>query len=206
MKLAVTRFKTLTMALKELEPFIRNGQHLQTGERFKRFGGLLSRELLVNWLICVTANWAYEKPERFNFSSDPNGGDGIIRDSETEATSFMEHVMVPKARDGRKEDLETRVLAAIDQKQKKGGAAYAEGKTLVIFVDAGEGMWTPNRIARRLPENLHFADVWAAGLIDTAGGEYVYAVTRLDVSQGNAPIWSVRIRKTFDAWEVEPIQ
>ena len=67
-------------------------------------------------------------------------------------------------------------------------------------------MWTPNRIARRLPENLHFADVWVAGLINTAGGEYVYAVTRLDLSQGDTPIWSVHILKTFDAWEVEPIQ
>jgi hypothetical protein len=28
------------MGLEELEPFIRNGGHLQTGKPFKRFGGM----------------------------------------------------------------------------------------------------------------------------------------------------------------------
>jgi hypothetical protein len=32
MKHRVTRFKSLKVGLKELEPFIRNGEHLQTGE------------------------------------------------------------------------------------------------------------------------------------------------------------------------------
>lgn len=48
MKYQITRFKNLKVCLKELEPFIRNGEHLQTGKPFKRFGGLRSRELLAN--------------------------------------------------------------------------------------------------------------------------------------------------------------
>ena len=39
------------MGLKELEPFVRNGEHLQTGKPFKRFGGMRSREILANWLL-----------------------------------------------------------------------------------------------------------------------------------------------------------
>jgi hypothetical protein len=44
LKYAVKRFKNLKHALKELEPFIRNGKHLQYGRPFKRFGGMRSRD------------------------------------------------------------------------------------------------------------------------------------------------------------------
>ena len=53
MKYPTTRFKNLTVALKELEPYIRSGEHLQTGKPFKQFGDLRSRELLGNWLLCA---------------------------------------------------------------------------------------------------------------------------------------------------------
>ncbi|MGA8611692.1 MAG: hypothetical protein WB760_08220, partial [Xanthobacteraceae bacterium] len=56
MKHRVTRFKSLAVALKELEPYIRNGEHLQTGKPFKRFGAMRSREALANWLMCAAAN------------------------------------------------------------------------------------------------------------------------------------------------------
>jgi hypothetical protein len=74
----MTRFKSLKMALKELEPFIRNGRHLATGRPFKQFGGLLSREVLANWLLCVVINSTTQETEQVTFSSDPIGGDGII--------------------------------------------------------------------------------------------------------------------------------
>jgi len=54
----VTMFKSLAVALKDLEPYIRNGRHLQVGDEFKEFGGLRSRELLGNWLLCVVGNSA----------------------------------------------------------------------------------------------------------------------------------------------------
>jgi hypothetical protein len=56
MNYKITRFKSLKLAVKELEPFIRNGEHLQTGKPFKPFHGLRSRELLANWLLCVAVN------------------------------------------------------------------------------------------------------------------------------------------------------
>ena len=205
MKYQVTRFKSLKVALKELEPFIRNGEHLQTGKPFKRIGGLRSRELLANWLLCVAVN-SITHPGRLTFSSDPLGGDGIIRDSITEETWPTEHVLVPNVPGSEPDDIEARVLIAIETKQRKGGAAYASGKTLVVFLNAGGGMWTPNKVARQLLAPLLFEAVWVVWLLRVEAGEYVYGVTRLDLKQGNAPTWRVSIGHNFDFWKVGPIQ
>jgi len=53
MKYPVVRFKTMEVALKELEPFIRDGGHLQSGKPFEKLGGMRSREALANWFVCV---------------------------------------------------------------------------------------------------------------------------------------------------------
>jgi len=219
MKYQITRFKTLKLCLKELEPCIRNGEHLQTGKPFEQFGGLHSRELLGNWLLCVAVN-STTQPDRLTFTSDPLGGDGIIVDSVTEETWPTEHVLVPSARAGEGKDADALILEAIEHKQK-GGPAYASGKTLVVFLNAAAGEWFPNKVAKQLPETLAFDAVWVVGLLreplagpqQAAGGgqgvearEYVYSVTRLDLRPGNAPTWRVRITKDFDAWEVEPLQ
>ena len=78
MKYPVARFKSLAVALKKIEPFIRNGEHLQTGKPFAKFGGMRSREILANWLLCAAMNSA--SVGELTFSSDPIGGDGIICD------------------------------------------------------------------------------------------------------------------------------
>ena len=90
MKHPVRRFKSLTVALKELEPFIRDGKHLETGKPFKRFGGLRSRELLANWLLCAVFNFDCAAPERLTFTTDPLGGDGILYLAERLALPLME--------------------------------------------------------------------------------------------------------------------
>ena len=82
------------MALKELQPFIRNGEHLQTGKPFKQFGGMRSRETLANWLLCVAINAVSEG--EVTFCSDPTGGDGIICDVSTGEICPTEHVLVPR--------------------------------------------------------------------------------------------------------------
>jgi hypothetical protein len=93
----------MAIALKEMEPYIRNGQHLQTGKPFKNFSDMRSREVLANWLICAVQN-AEHGTERFTFTSDPVGGDGVFCDTETGETWPSEHVMVPHlpANKGRK--------------------------------------------------------------------------------------------------------
>ena len=204
MRYDVKRFTSLEVCLKELEPFIRSGEHLQTGKPFGRFGGLRSRELLANWLLCVAVNHALQE-DRFTFTSDPLGGDGVIYDNATEETYRTEHVLVPSARGGGTQGAEELVLDAIKLKQGKGGKAYASGKTLVVLLDAAAGKWHPTKLAQRLP-GTDFEAVWVVGLQGVEDGEYVYGVTRLDSSHGHAPVWLVRISKDFDGWTVEPVQ
>jgi hypothetical protein len=84
--------------------------------------------------------------------------------------------------------------------------AYASGKTLVVFLNAGGGKWFPNKVAKQLPETLDFEAVWVVGRHGGDADEYTYNVTRLDLSRGNAPAWMVRIGKDFNTWEVVPIQ
>jgi hypothetical protein len=205
MKYRVTQFKSLDVALKELEPFIRNGEHLQTGKPFKKYGRMLSREMLGNWLVCVAIN--AEDGIELTFCSDPVGGDGIICKRATGETWPTEHVMVPRLREGQKGDAEALILKAIQQKRLR-GAAYARGKTLIVFLEAGlaAGKWFPNRVARQLPRPLDFASAWVVALKGVEEGEYVYSVTHLDVSEGNAPVLLVRIAKEFNAWGVTRIQ
>lgn len=150
MKHRVTQLKNLKVALKELTPFIRNGEHLRTGKPFKKFDGMRSREVLANWLLCAVNN-DEEKSDRYTFTSDPIGGDGILRDSQTGNTWPTEHVMVPPFQQGETPDIEAAIVKAVTAKQEKGGAAYASGKTLIVFLESGsDAPWHPNRAARLL--------------------------------------------------------
>jgi hypothetical protein len=204
MKYPVTRFKSLAVALREIEPFIRNGEHLQTGKPFEKFGRMRSREILANWLLCVAINSTDNR--ELTFSSDPVGGDGIICDSATDETWPTEHVMVRRLRPGETGDAEALILRAIEHKRRKGGAAYAAGKTLIVFLEAGAGIWFPNKVARKLPNPLLFAAVWIVGLQGVVAGEYTYNVTYLDISDGNSPALLVQVGKDFDTWTVKRLQ
>jgi len=203
MKYEIKRFKSLAIALKELEPFIRNGKHLQTGRPFANFGGMLSREVLANWLICVVANEAHGDDARMTFTSDPLGGDGIILDTTTEETWPMEHVMVPYQPDGDPVDVGATIMKAVDAKNNKGGVAYASGKTLVVFLNCKGEEWYPNHIAKALPVNLTFGTVWAVGFQGVEDGRYRYGVANLHVEGGDAPTWIVEMASDFSAWRVE---
>jgi hypothetical protein len=209
MKHPVRRFKNLRMALNEIAQFVRDPRHLQTGKPVKQFGGLRPRELLANWLVCATFNEECGSPDRLTFTTDPTGGDGILLDTETDETFTTEHVIVPAASKGKTADIEARILSAIVSKNKKGGAAYASGKTLIVFLNDGSGgEWKPNRIAKALPNPLHFAVVWVLGLHahDSKSGEYTYAVAQLTIDDGNAPTFMIRIAADFDSWRATRIQ
>jgi hypothetical protein len=115
--------------------------------------------------------------------------------------------MVPRLRQGETADAGTLILEQINLKREKGGAAYAGGKTLVVFLEAGAGEWYPDSVAKQLPDPLLFATVWVVGLQRVEDdGAYVYGVTNLDVSEGHAPTMLVRISPEFDAWTVTKIQ
>jgi hypothetical protein len=207
MKHPSKRIKSLAIALKEIEPYVRDGKHLRTGSPFKNFGDMRSREILANWLICAAFNGEVGS-ERLTFAGmqDPIGGDGVLVDTVTEETWPTEHVisLVPAGDTG---EIEPRILAAVTQKLDKGGSAYAIGKTLVVLLEGGgERPWFPNRIAKALPQPLHFGAVWVVGLQAVEAGEYVYNVTQMDEEAGIAHVWRVRIAPDFDKWTVERIQ
>lgn len=204
MKYPVRRFKSLQAALKEIEPFVRNGAHLQTGKAFQQFGDMRSREILANLLVCMTIKASDGKD--MTFSSDPIGGDGIVQDKATCETWPTEHVMVTRHAVSEDDDAKSLILKAVEQKRQKGGPAYANGKTLIVFLDAGAGEWKPNVVARELPEPLLFAAVWVVGLHGVEDGEYVYNVACLDISEGDAPAFLIRINKAFDGWNVTRVQ
>ncbi|WP_316159455.1 hypothetical protein [Bradyrhizobium sp. SZCCHNRI3042] len=199
-------FKTLAIALKEIEPFIRNGEHLQTGKRFAQLHAMLSREILANWLISVVFNDRVGA-ERLTFVAvrDEIGGDGVLWDTETNETWPTEHVMVPR-QNLKGVDLETRILDAIAAKQGKGDAAYAEGKTLVVFLNAGGEEWWPNRVAKAVKRPILFGAIWIVGLQSVDGGKYVYNVVELDEARGVGHAWRVHIAPEFDGWTVEAVQ
>jgi hypothetical protein len=108
--------------------------------------------LLANWLLCAVFNFDCASPDRLTFTSDPVGGDGILYDTVSEETFPTEHIMVPRARKGAAVDVEAAILNAIDRKRKKGGAAYASGKTLIVFLnaDGGQGASEPTSLCRRV--------------------------------------------------------
>jgi hypothetical protein len=145
-------------------------------------GGLRPRELLTNWLVCVAFNDECESPERLTFTSDPTGGDGILLDTQTKETFATEHVIVPAAPKGKTVDGEALILKAIQAKNKKGGPAYASGKTLFVFLNAGAGAWSPNSVTKQLPDPLHFSVVWVVGL-HRVESEYIYGVTQIGLER-----------------------
>ena len=82
-----------------------------------------------------------------------------------------------RLRPGETVDAETLILNAINLKREKGGAAYAEGKTLIVFLEAGAGVWYPNKVAKQLPDPLLFATVWVVGLQEVKDDKYIYFIT-----------------------------
>lgn len=207
MKYEVTRFKDLTIALKEIEPFVRDGKHLLTGKPFQRFGNMRSREVLGNWLMCAVIN-AHTGKNIHTFTSDPQGSDGIILNTETGDTWSTEHVMVGEAYKlkEKKLSIEDRIVFAFNKKLNKGGKAYASGKQLIVLLNADGGSWHPRKVAKKLPTNLSFADVWVVGLLPSEDKNYVYSVSQLGTSSRDAPTWKVHIESDFCSWSVVPIQ
>jgi len=77
----------MEVALKTLEPYIKDATHLQTGKPFQNFGDMRSREAVVNWLLCATIN-AFDQRK---LSFDLIGGDGIIDDEKSGDIFPTEH-------------------------------------------------------------------------------------------------------------------
>jgi hypothetical protein len=190
-----TFFETLADALKKLEPIFRDDRLLMTGKPLRPLGDMRPREACANWLICAALNEA--RGASLMFGSDPTRGDGVIFDSETGCEcALTEHVIAVPSGDA---NVEALILRAVEG--KRSGESYAAGKTLVVYL-AANGRWRANVVARQLPNPLLFADVYVISREGIEAGEYVYGVAFLDVAEGDAPSWQVRIAKDFASWTV----
>jgi hypothetical protein len=199
-------FKSMAVALKELERFVRDGKQLETGKPIPNFERALPREVWGNWLVCAACNFEV-KEERFVLCSEPTGGDGIILDKDKGESWPTEHVIARTPANASAPDSETEILKAITRKNGKGGAAYASGKTLVVFTNLPNGNeWYPNRVMKKLPNTMQFGAVWIVSFQKCSDGEYLYGVVSLEVGEQGAIMYSIRINKDFTGWTVERVQ
>lgn len=200
----VGKYMNLIEALRVLKPYIQKGRPLQTGRGIPELGGMLPREMLSNWLLCVAVN-SVTSPERLGFVSVPAGtvGDGIIRDHVGGGDVLTEHVMVPELEKNTGRAAEELILEAVNHKVMR-GPEYAAGKTLVVLLFQGTEIWYPNRVSRLLPIPILFDAVWVTGLQGVLNRKYLYNVTRLE--QPHSPVWRVHINENFDGWSVEHVQ
>jgi hypothetical protein len=209
MRYNVKRLRNLRIALKEAEPAFRNvlinGRPiLESGRPYRNFGRMLPRELAANWLIAAVLDHC-TRSNCFHIMSDPAGGDGLIFDTVTEQALWTEHVMViERARAGAGlGDPQEKILKRVSEKNNR-GRAYGRERHLIVFLyrSGKPGPWWPNRLARSLPRPFNFETVWLVSFQRFESADRIYAVTCLDVLQGHAPIWLVRIDSTFDRWAV----
>lgn len=201
MKYKVKRLKSLAVALKELEPHIRDGRKIKSHPEFKSIKQR-PRELLGNWLMCAVAN-AERGAETIHIYSDPFDGDGMLVNSATDEKMFIEQVYA-RAEDGA--DAEALITKAFFLKAGK-GEEYAAGRTLVILSDAS-GSYFPNRLARQFKGKHHFMGVWLLGLDAAAIAERRYTYTIADISGETelAPVWRVTLADDFSTWAVDRMQ
>ena len=203
----VKRLVSLQRALQELQPFVQDRRYLRSGRGIRNFGDMRPREFLANWLVCAVST--DHGDSHYSFTTDPLGGDGIIRDDATGETFRTEHVAVllpPNAPTpvGQAENL---ILDRITEKNAR-GPTYASGQTLIVFMEEPAGPWLPNRVTRSLPAPLHYDAVWVVGLQSVeADGTYVYGVTWLQLGPYiDAPTFLVRVAPTFTSWAIERLQ
>jgi len=173
------------------------------GDRFKQFGGMLSREALANWLLCVVINFTTQEIEQSRSAATPSVATAIIHHDASGFAVPTEHVFVPPGGAAAAGNIENLILAKIQQKHVKGGEAYASGKTPVVFLDSGGGPWYPRKVADQLPDPIYFDGIWVVGLQE--GRRWRIHLRRNASDLAGSPKWRVRIAPDFDDWTVEPI-
>jgi hypothetical protein len=193
-------FESLADALKKLAPIIRDDRVLLKGEPLRQLGDMRPREAWANWLLCAALSAA--SGESLMFASDPTGGDGVIFDSKTGYEWALTEHVIALARD--EANVEALILLAVEEKRAQ-GEAYAAGKTLVVYL-AAQGQLHANAVARQLPDPLLFADVYVVSREGIEADGYVYGVACLDLAEGPAPVWRVRIAKDVASWTVTQLQ
>ena len=197
----VTTIRDLKSLLNDIVPLIKDPRYLYKGRELRNFR-LRPREILANWLICSVKNYEVG-PDKWTFSTDPTGGDGLIVERSTGIGWRTEHVFIPTLESSQNDSVEDLMIKAVEHKHLK-GEAYAEGKQLVIFADVTRGKWFPNQVGQRIKGQHGFDSVWAAGLEQPDGNNYEYWVICFDKLPSQ--VWKVSIDIEIIEWNVERIQ
>jgi hypothetical protein len=189
--------KDFKIALKDMEPYVKNPNFLIKGREFSNFS-LRPREAWANWLLCVVLRKLHG--DSITFSEDPEG-DGFIVNKATEEVIPTEHVSalenplnpLPKG--------ENRVINAINSKIER-GVEYAEGKWLVVFFDGAEKFYR-NKIREAIKGKHNFGAIYCIGLLTSAENGYTYSITEFKESNGDmSRTLKVVINPDFTDWNI----
>lgn len=188
--------KDLRIALKDLEPMVKNPKFLWSGRRFSNFN-LLPREAWGNWLVSAVLSKIYGRDVTF---ADSSKGDGFIVDRTIKSPFPIEHVSALDIPKGKKLPKgEQRIIEAINLKIAK-GFDYAQGKILVAFFD-GAGEFFRSKIRESIFSKHNFEAVFCAGLLTSDKTGYSYIVTEFRDSFGDKSIThKVDINNDFTDW------
>lgn len=189
------------IALKDLEPMVKNPQFLWNGRDIKNFS-LRPREAWANWLICVVLQKMHNRSITF---MEDDKGDGFIVDKDRKIIVPTEHVCALDTPKGKKlPSGEKRVVDAINLKIEKGNE-YAQGKLLVVFFD-GAGEFYRNKIRESIFGKHKFEAVFCVGLLISSNSGYSYTVTEFrDSFKDQSITHRVDIKGDFSDWEVVQI-
>ena len=196
----INTIKDFNIALKDLEPYVKNPDFLIKGREFKNFS-LRPREAWANWLLCTILRKLHGN--HLTFAEDPNG-DGFIVDTKTGEIIPTEHVSalenplnpLPKGED--------RVINAINAKISR-GKAYADGKWLVVFFD-GAGEFYRNKIRESIKGRHNFGAIYCIGLLTSDENGYSYSVTEFRESYVDKSItFKIEININFTDWKISQI-
>ena len=196
----IKQIKDFKIALKDMEPYIKNPSFLIKGREFTNFS-LRPREAWANWLLCVVLQKLHG--ENITFAEDIKG-DGFIVDKNTGEFIPTEHVSALENPFNKLSKGEDRVINAINQKIEK-GSDYAKGKWLVVFFD-GAGEFYRNKIRENIKGRHNFGAVYCIGLLNSGDDCYQYSVTEFRESSGDKSItFKVEINLDFTDWKISQI-
>jgi len=200
----VRKFKSLAVALKELEKVFRSGELILRGRPFENFEDGRPRELAGNWLLAAVLSHL-AGTEDFTLTSERDS-DGTICHLPSGIGRPTEHIIIPPARIGEIVSTEQRISDQVAKKQAKGGPAYARGKMLVIWnMLSTNAAWHPNKAARTLPPH-DFDAVWVVGLQAVQDDHWIHSAALLRPDLQNIPTWIVDINPDFSGWVVRQVQ
>ena len=189
--------KDFKIALKDMEPYVKNPNYLIKGREFTNFS-LRPREAWANWLLCVVLRKLHG--EQLTFADDLNG-DGFIVNKNTREIIPTEHVSALENSLNKLPKGEDRVINAINLKIARGNE-YAQGKWLIVFFD-GAGELFRNKIRESIKGNHNFGAVYCIGLLTSNQSGYAYSITEFRESHGDKSItFKIEINNDFTDWKI----